>query len=64
MLDARRLLVTGVATDDSIGLAIAQRAQLLGAEVALAVFPRDRDSALDAAASLPKPPVEDRKSVV
>ena len=57
MLEGKRILLTGVATDDSIALAVGRRAQQLGAEIIAAVFPRDREVAAEALASLPKPPV-------
>jgi meromycolic acid enoyl-[acyl-carrier-protein] reductase len=40
MLDGRKLLVTGVLTEDSIAFAVAQRAQEAGAEVVLTGFGR------------------------
>ena len=39
LLSGKRLLVTGVATTDSIAFATAAAAQRQGAEVALGVFP-------------------------
>ncbi len=57
MLTGKRVLVTGVARADSIALAVADRAQLLGAEVLLAAFPRDLDTATEVARTLPRPPV-------
>lgn len=55
MLTGARLLVTGVATTDSLAFATARRAQELGAEVLLTALPRVRELALEAAASLPVP---------
>jgi enoyl-[acyl-carrier-protein] reductase (NADH) len=46
MLSGKKLLITGIANSDSIAFAVAERAQLLGAEVALTAFPRDRESGL------------------
>jgi enoyl-[acyl-carrier protein] reductase I len=57
VLEGKRVLVTGVATTDSIAHAAARRCQELGAEVLLAAFPRDLPAATEAAAGLPKPPV-------
>ena len=41
LLTGKRLLITGVATEDSIALATARRAGAMGAEVVLTAFPRD-----------------------
>jgi enoyl ACP reductase len=41
LLAGKRLLITGVATEDSIAYATARRAEAMGAEVVLAVYPRD-----------------------
>jgi len=41
MLSGRKLLITGIANSDSIAFAVAERAQLLGAEIALTAFPRE-----------------------
>ncbi len=57
ILNGKKVLVTGVAREDSIAFAVADRAQRLGADVALAVFPRDLDSATEAARRLTRPPV-------
>lgn len=58
MLEGRRLLVTGVATPDSIAHAIAQRALEAGARVGLTAFPRDLDATRALAAELdPELPV-------
>lgn len=56
MLSGHRVLVTGVARTDSIAFAVADRAMRLGAEIALAVFPRDLEGAEAAAAELPRDP--------
>ncbi len=53
MLDGRRLLITGVVSEESIAFAVARRAQDLGAQVVLSAFPRDIERARAAAASLP-----------
>ena len=55
MLTGARLLVTGVATSDSLAFATARRAQELGAEVLLTALPRVRELAVEAAAQLPRP---------
>lgn len=57
ILEGKRVLVTGVARADSIAFAVADQAQRLGAEVALAVFPRDLESATAAARELARPPM-------
>ena len=44
MLAGKRLLITGVATEDSIAFATACRARSMGAEVVLTAFPRDSES--------------------
>jgi enoyl-[acyl-carrier protein] reductase I len=54
VLADKRLIVTGIATTDSIAFALAERAQLLGAELLLTAFPRDRERAEEAAAQLPR----------
>ena len=54
MLADKRLIITGLATTDSIAFAVAERAQLLGAEVLLTAFPRDRSLTQDAARHLPR----------
>jgi meromycolic acid enoyl-[acyl-carrier-protein] reductase len=56
LLAGKRLLVTGVARPDSIAFAVARRAQLAGAEVALAVFPRDLEAVEGITSELPRPP--------
>ena len=53
MLNGKRLLITGLVSEESIAFAVARRAQDLGAQVALSAFPRDLDRARAAAASLP-----------
>jgi len=55
-LDGKRLLVTGVATKDSIAYAAAEQAQLAGAEVLLTSFGRMRSLTERAAKRLPNPP--------
>jgi len=41
LLDGKRFLVTGVATEDSIAFATARRSAALGADVVVTAFPRD-----------------------
>jgi len=41
LLAGKRLLITGVATEDSIAFATALRARAMGAEVVLTAYPRD-----------------------
>ena len=55
LLAGKHLLVTGVATTDSLAFATAAAALYQGAEVALGVFPRDLERATEAARSLPRP---------
>lgn len=57
MLAGARLLVTGVATPDSIAFAVARRAQELGAEVVLTALPRVRALVDEAATQLPRTPL-------
>lgn len=58
LLTGKHLLVTGVATTDSIAFATADAAQRYGAEIVLGVFPRDLERATEAAATLPiRPPI-------
>jgi len=58
LLDGKTLLITGVATPESIAFATAARATALGARVVLTAFPRDFEQALACAATLPdNPPV-------
>jgi enoyl ACP reductase len=56
LLDGKRLLVTGVVTKRSIAYAVAERAQLAGAEIVLSSFGRARRMTERAAAKLPEPP--------
>lgn len=56
MLMGKSVLVTGLARPDSIAFAVAERAMLSGATVALAAFPRDLDGAAEAARRLPVEP--------
>lgn len=58
LLDGKTLLITGVATPESIAFATAARATALGARVVLTAFPRDFEQARACAATLPgTPPV-------
>jgi meromycolic acid enoyl-[acyl-carrier protein] reductase len=56
LLDGKKLLVTGVVTRRSIAYAVAERAQLAGAEIVLTSFGRARRMTERAAARLPDPP--------
>ena len=56
LLAGKRLLVTGVATRDSIAFAVADHAQRAGAEVVLTSFGRVRSLTERAARRLPSPP--------
>lgn len=56
LLAGKRLLITGVARTDSIAFAVATRAQLAGAEIALGVFPRDLEAVEGIVSELPRPP--------
>ena len=56
MLGGKRILVTGVATRESIGFHIAREAQLAGAEVILTSFGRVRSLTVRAARQLPVEP--------
>lgn len=56
LLDGKRLLLTGVVTKRSIAYAVAERAQLAGAEIVLTSFGRARRMTERAAAKLPDPP--------
>jgi meromycolic acid enoyl-[acyl-carrier-protein] reductase len=56
LLDGKRLLITGVLTKGSIAYAVAERAQLAGAELVLTSFGRARRMTERAAAKLPEPP--------
>jgi enoyl-[acyl-carrier protein] reductase I len=55
ILDGKRILVTGVVNRRSIAFAIAEQAQLLGADVVLTSFGRVRRMTERAATRLPKP---------
>lgn len=52
MLAGKRILITGVATPDSIAWATARAARELGARLVLTAFPRDLEAATDLAAGL------------
>jgi meromycolic acid enoyl-[acyl-carrier protein] reductase len=56
LLAGKRLLITGVLTKGSIAYAVAERAQRLGAEIALTGFGRTRRMTERAAQRLPQPP--------
>jgi|SRR5436190_7938230 len=56
LLDGKRLLITGVLTDDSIAYAVADRAQRAGAEVVLTGFGRGLRITERMARRLPEPP--------
>ena len=56
LLDGKRLLITGVLTDDSIAYAVAERAQRAGAEVVLTGFGRGLRITERVARRLPEPP--------
>ena len=56
ILEGKRLLVTGVATKDSIAFHAARQAQQLGADVVLSSFGRMRRLTERAAVRLPEPP--------
>jgi enoyl-[acyl-carrier protein] reductase I len=56
LLAGKRLLVTGVITDDSIAYEIARQAQETGAEIVLTGFGRAKRMTERAAAGLPDPP--------
>jgi enoyl ACP reductase len=56
LLQGKRILVTGVATHESIAFAVAQLAQLLGAEVVLTSYGRVSRITRRAADHLPEPP--------
>lgn len=56
MLHGKRLLVSGVATRDSIAAAVVERACRAGAQVVVATYPRDVPAAQEALALLPEPP--------
>lgn len=52
MLAGKRILITGVATPDSIAWATARAARELGAQIVLTAFPRDLAAAHDLAVEL------------
>lgn len=54
MLNEKRVIITGVANDDSIAFAAAKKALTSGAEVLLTAFPRDRELTEEAAKNLPE----------
>ena len=56
MLEGKRLLITGVATKNSIAFSAAEQAQQLGAEVVLTTFGRMRRMTERAAKGLPEEP--------
>ena len=56
LLEGKRLLLTGVLTDDSIAYAVAERAQRAGAEVVLTGFGRGLRITERIARRLPQPP--------
>jgi enoyl ACP reductase len=56
MLDGKRLLITGVLTDDSIAFSVARVAQEAGAEILLTGFGRGRSLTERVARKLPRPP--------
>jgi meromycolic acid enoyl-[acyl-carrier protein] reductase len=56
LLQGKRLLITGVLTRGSIAYAVADRAQLSGAEIVLTGFGRTRRMTERAAQRLPEPP--------
>lgn len=55
MLTGRRLLITGVLTENSIAYAVAKEAQAAGAEIVLSSFGRARRLTMRAAEQLPNP---------
>ena len=57
MLDGKRLLVSGLASEESIASAVARRAIAMGAEVLVVAYPRDVAAARDVVATFAKPPV-------
>jgi enoyl ACP reductase len=56
LVEAKRLLITGVLTKGSIAYSVAERAQQQGAQVLLTGFGRTRRMTERAAARLPDPP--------
>ncbi len=55
MLHGKRVLVSGVATRDSIAAAVVERAVRAGAEVVVAAYPKDVCAAQEVLAGLPQP---------
>ena len=53
MLNGKSLLITGVATEDSIATATVRAALELGAQVRCTAFPRDLDASRSAALHAP-----------
>lgn len=58
VLTDKRILITGIATNDSIAFAAAKRCQALGAEVLVTAFGRDLEAATEVCRDLERPPVE------
>ena len=56
MLSGKRLLVSGVATSDSIAAVVVERALRAGAEVLVAAYPRDVPAAQEVLSALAVPP--------
>ena len=56
MLSGKRLLVSGVATSDSIAAAVMERALRAGAEVVVAAYPRDVPAVQELLSAVPGPP--------
>lgn len=56
LLESKRLLITGVLTDDSIAFAVARSAQQQGAEILLTSFGRARSLTERVSKKLPSPP--------
>lgn len=56
LLTGKRILVTGIATADSIAFAVAAQAQRLGAHVIISAHPRDVARCEDAVSNLPQLP--------
>lgn len=54
MLGGKRLLITGLVNADSIAFAVAERAQLAGAEIVLTSFDRDIERTRETATLLPR----------
>ncbi len=55
VLAGKRLVISGIATGDSIAAAVAERALLAGAEVLVAAYPRDVTAAQAVVAAFPRP---------